>query len=254
MTFVIFLSAWVAVVVVVITIFNWDPLYIIITLLIKILIPQQYSQVVGDFPWNGTVGKVVRCFVLWTAAPLLVVNIRTVVVLVLTMGASYMNIQKMLLHQHVNYNVLNMYKQMAVEQKVLFYFEKYSAAATLMIGAFFINVCVAVIEIGIIKRKPTIAFSALGIGILTLCVVAIALNISCIIYEKSVRTKLKWKAESGRRLDRKYIGKILTSFRPISVPVGDMGIVTKEFKLSYFAGVLINTVNFLIGMEQIIER
>lgn len=77
-------------------------------------------------------------------------------------------------------------------------------------------------------------------------------GVGCGVYERSGKTLQKWKSilwmvqRSGQQ---GVLRRVLKSLRPISFPVGDIGIMDKDIQVNYWA----NAVNFLVNSSFLVK-
>lgn len=185
----------------------------------------------------------------------ILVNIRTLIILQLTSGTSFVGLESILLKNCLNCKLSNcilLYKQLTIERNTLLSFEKAAITGFLTVAFFLTVLSVGAIEVGIFYGSPIISITSASILLVVFAVLVVTLNLCCLIYEKSVKIRSLWKWRIVRGSNTKYFGKVLKSLKPLNVPAGDMGKVDQEMKMNYSHAVLVNTVNFLVGLGEFI--
>ncbi len=170
-------------------------------------------------------------------------TIRTMIIISFTKGASFINLQGILLNQDVRPASIALYRQLIVEQNILINSEKCLIACALAGGFFLIILSLIAIEIGFFLVNIVVILTAAILSIFIATVVIIVLKICCSYQERSLKIKEAWLEEAGYKFNRKYWTMVIKSCKPLVIPAGNVGVVDKEMKINYFHSVLVNTAN-----------
>lgn len=251
MTFSLFSTAFTVLAANLVIALNWDPIF----LLNSILTQTYFSEYLTTprFQILYLVVQVFRYGSFIVVSNWLFVNVRTLVILQLTSGTSFVGLESILLKHCPNRltnSTISLYKQLTIVRNTLLSFEKAAVTSFLTVVFFFIILSTSAIEVGILLKRPIISISGASIAIIVLTVFVVTINLLCLIYEKSVKIRnlWKWRIENGR--DVKYFRRVIKSLNPLIIPAGDMGKVDKEMKMNYSHAVLVNNVNLLIGLGE----
>lgn len=205
--------------------------------------------------WSVGLSKVFRSMLFVGICQRLWINIRTLMIVAVTLGTSFVGIEKVLMEVPVVYSRILLYKQLIVIKNVIYSYEKAGIAATLASGSVLFTVSVSTVQLGFYLGNPLVIVICFGGIVLTSGSLVVALNVCGAIYYNSVLIKAAWKSQSGScsRLDGAYISRLVKSCRMLYVPAGEMGRVDKEMKLHYFEAIMVNTANTSIAIKHFVQ-
>lgn len=252
MAFSLFLTVFTALFAFLTVFFNWDSVCLVIYIL-KNTVFSTYLLTLW-FQIFYFISQLFRFGFIFLVSNWLMVNIRTMVILLLTSGTSFVSLETLLLKncQIRLSNSILLYKQLIVARNTLLPFEKAAVTVFLTGVFFFLLLCMSAIEAGIVLGNPIISISGALVGIIVLTIFVVTINLCCLIYEKSVKIRNLWKWRIQNGCDTKYFRKVIKSLKPLYVPAGDMGKVDKDMKMNYSHAVLVNSANLLIGLGEFV--
>lgn len=227
--------------------FNWDPTYIFIVGVDEMLLLKIDSK---RF-LTSHILIVFRLLFCHIAAQMLLVNIRTMCIVILTSGAALLNIQVILMEQRIGIRTFSLYKQLMIEGSVNSVFSCACLTSTLVGGLLLFALATAAVEIGYLRMNPILMTGGGLFVILIAVTIALGLRTCCSIHEKSKETLLKWRKQAEQRLDYRFCLRVLKSCTPLGIHVGNVGVVNKDLTINYFASTLVNTVNFLMAIKEL---
>ncbi len=183
---------------------------------------------------------------------IILTNVRTGLIIAITSGMTLISLQVILSQQHVNIRSIGLYKQLLVQRNALVVYEKIGVTGCLAGGFFLLSAAIIGIEIGFLLMNPILIATASLLGIIFLGFIVVILKMCRSINDRSLKLLYNWRVEAGSRFNKGLLLRLIRSFRTLSVPAGEVGIVNKELEINYFAALLINTVNLLMGMKEFI--
>lgn len=90
------------------------------------------------------------------------------------------------------------------------------------------------------------------IMMITLIITTMGMYVDSFIFEITSKTLIKWKGQIHEVARVKYMRRVLRSMRPISLPIGDVGIIDKDIKVNYLDALMIYIANSLIACKNFI--
>lgn len=226
---------------------DWDPLCIIWMLYTN------NKTASYNFFFN-LVGKLSRTLFWAAITPFIYANIRTFVLIQITIAPSYMTLEKILLGCQVSHNVIFLYKQLYVERRIFYLYEKFTLIAFFVGFTGALYVALIALNIGTLRNRPMFVILALMTGLPALGFVAIVLQICTTVCERSISIVQNWKVGKGGTIDRVYKKRVLRSLWPLTVPAGGMGIIDRKSKVKYFDALLYSIVNLQLGVDSLVSK
>lgn len=143
-----------------------------------------------------------------------------------------------------------LYKQLTVERNILKNVEAKvsSIGCSLTFIVLVIAFAQAVTYVG--DKNLTPFLFAVMILVFVFIVASIGFDICCSIYQNAVTVLHQWKLQLVvERQNKKYLRRTLKSFRPVSFPLGKIGIIDRDMMLNYFRSALGSTVDLLVTIN-----
>lgn len=203
-----------------------------------------------NFKQQIWVAKTAQILLLLLMSQWLLTTFRIFVPIYLGMTAIFLRFMKALKDSNATYKSIQHYKHLIVERNVLRDFEQHLTSVGL-VGMFLILVLTTaqiILSLGDKKFAMfAIAFVVFGMGNSTLSVI---FHICCAIYEDSIEIRKIWESKCGSGIHDQCIRRLLRSNRPLSVPVGEVGIMDRELKLNFYSAVTDYTINVLLAVQE----
>ncbi len=254
LAFTIFATAVFAIALCIAMLLNWDPIYLLKHILVNTIFLPYVSSI--WFERFLIIFQLFRYGISFLVANWFIVNVRTMIIVVLTTATSFVSLEGILIkndQKRLSNSTISLYKQLTIERNTLLSCEKAQIAGFLTAVFFIIIFSISAVEIGILFESPIISISGGGLALIVVAVLVVTLNLACLIYERSIKIRSLWKWKIYQQSNVKYFRRVLKCLKPLIVPAGNMGKVDKEMKMNYSHAVLVNTVNLLVGLSQFIK-
>lgn len=149
--------------------------------------------------------------------------------------------------------LIRIYKQFNLCVNLLFEMLKIYLSGYLTLSFFCIIACVNVSINGYWYMPLNVYITITSLGVVLTVYVIVVISLYVLIYENSIHVLRIWRKNifEGRRKSV-YWKRVLASLRPLSFPIGDVGVADTEFKVNYMNGLLVYAANTLILFEDLL--
>ncbi len=147
---------------------------------------------------------------------------------------------------NLNHFQIKLFKELQISIRLIHSMQKYMNGIFLCLAFFtlLLSINLSILGWNFLPFKFWI-FAPLVANTVFLFVIII-LQVDSFVFEITSNTLKRWKGQVYQVIKFKYMKRVLKSMKPISLPVGDMGIIDQEIKVNYLQGLMDYLVNTLI--------
>lgn len=175
------------------------------------------------------------------------------VTILFSCGQVSLNVVKYLRQMELGFFQIKLYRQLQLGFRLIYTVIQMVNGVFLSVAFFLLLICINLSVFGrgfVSLNMHTVILSF----ILILAVfVMIVFNIGIFVSEMTSELLKRWKCEVHQAVRVKYMNVLVLSLRPISFPVGSVGIIDREIKVNYLNALIDYVVNTLIVCKDFIQ-